>query len=74
MSDAVSLLDDERVSAMWHETLTGISKNKNAAPAVAGYATRLLSDAKIITGEELVQVFYFSTSVAQTPGVAAAWL
>lgn len=74
MNDAVSVLQEENITTLWQETLEIISKNKNTVPAVAGYATRLLSDRKILSGDDLVSAFYFSMSVNNTPGVAAAWL
>ncbi|MCC6287241.1 MAG: hypothetical protein IT249_05100 [Chitinophagaceae bacterium] len=74
MNDSVSVLQQDDISKLWQETLLVIAKNNNAAPAVAGYATRLLSDGKILTGDDLVQAFYYSMSVANAPGMAAAWL
>ncbi|MFT3705468.1 MAG: DUF5682 family protein [Agriterribacter sp.] len=74
MNDAANVLQQQNNTALWQETLLIITRNKNVAPAVAGYATRLLSDAKVLAGEELVQSFYFSMSAANAPGVAAAWL
>lgn len=74
MNDAVNVLQQPSNTSLWQETLMIITRNKNAAPAVGGYTTRLLSDSKVITGDELVQAFYFSMSVANAPGTAAAWL
>ena len=48
--------------------------NKNVAAVIAGYATRLLADYKILEGEALVKAFYFALSTAAEPGVAASWM
>ncbi|MGN6494800.1 MAG: DUF5682 family protein [Agriterribacter sp.] len=74
MNDAVNLLQQEDITMLWQETLLIIARNKNVSPAVAGYTTRLLSDSKVLAGEELLQTFYFAMSAANAPGVAAAWL
>lgn len=74
MNDAVSLLQNEEISRQWQHTLKAVSSNNNSAAIIAGYATRLLADYKILVGEELVKVFYYSMSVAAVPSVAAAWL
>src|SRR6185295_14365143 len=58
----------------WQQTLMVIAENKNAAPAVSGYSTRLLSDFKILTGESLAKKFSFALSTASQPEIAAAWL
>ena len=55
-------------------TLTVVSAGKNTAPVIAGYATRLLADYKLIAGDELVKAFYYAMSSATAPGIAAAWL
>jgi Family of unknown function (DUF5682) len=41
---------------------------------VAGYATRLLTDHKLLAGDELVQVFYLAVSPVNPPAASAAWL
>jgi hypothetical protein len=41
---------------------------------IAGYATRLLADYKLLEGDELVRVFHFAMSAATQPDKAAAWL
>ncbi|SEW57327.1 DUF5682 family protein [Chitinophaga arvensicola] len=74
MNDAISLLQHAGLTANWQETLLAISRNPHSAPMIAGYATRLLFDSKVITGNLLVKAFSVSMSVANPPAVAAAWL
>lgn len=74
MNDAISLLQQGELTAAWQETLLAISRNSHSAPMIAGYATRLLFDGKVITGESLVKAFSVSMSVANPPAMAAAWL
>jgi hypothetical protein len=74
MNDAISLLQDADLSNSWQQTLQAISRNPQSAPMIAGYATRLLFDAKVIAGEVLSKAFSVSMSVANPPSLAAAWL
>ena len=74
MNDAVSLLQQSDITEQWQQTLSMIAQNKNTSPSVAGYATRLLADYKIIIGDELMRLFYYAMSSASAPAMAAAWL
>ena len=74
LNDAVNLLQQQEVTAQWQPTLQVISKNKNTAPVIAGYCTRLLLDYKILQGDELINAFSFAMSSATAPAIAAAWL
>ena len=74
MNDAVNLLQEKEITDLWQQTLQLISTNKNTAPVIAGYATRLLADFKLIAGDELVKAFYYAMSPATAPTIAAAWL
>ncbi len=74
MNDAVNVLQMHDILAEWHQTLHAISGNVQAAPVLAGYATRLLSDHKILEGDGLLRAFYLSMSPAVSPAVAASWL
>jgi hypothetical protein len=74
MNDAVSLLQQDDITVQWQQTLSAIASSKHTSPVIAGYATRLLTDYKIITGGELVKAFYYAMSSATAPVVAAAWL
>jgi hypothetical protein len=74
MNDAVNLLQQNELTQQWQQTLFAISGSKNSSPVLAGYATRLLADYKLIAGDELVRIFYFAMSSSAAPGVVAAWL
>jgi hypothetical protein len=74
MNDAVNLLQQQEMMQQWQQTLFNIAGSKNSAPVIAGYANRLLTDYKLLSGEALVKVFYYATSSANSPAIAAAWL
>jgi hypothetical protein len=74
MNDAVNILQQKDITAQWQQTLKLVSTGKNTAPGIAGYATRLLADYKLIVGDELVKAFYYAMSAATAPAIAAAWL
>ena len=74
LNDAVNILQNESITTQWQQTLQVIALNKNAAPVISGYATRLLSEYKIIVGEELIRIFSFHMSAANAPDISAAWL
>jgi len=74
LNESVNLLQQSGISSEWQETLGVISRVSNVAPMVAGYASRLLLDYKLLVGEELVRRFNFAMSSAAPPAVAAAWL
>lgn len=74
MNDAILLLQQDDLSTQWTHTLSHIAHNTNTSPVIAGYATRLLSDHRTITGAELVKTFSYAMSTANPPAVAAAWL
>jgi hypothetical protein len=74
LHDAVNLLQQSSISQQWQQTLAIISASGGTAPVIAGYCTRLLADVKLLTGEALVQAFYYAMSAATPPATAAAWL
>jgi hypothetical protein len=74
MNDAVNILQQKEITGQWQQTLTLVSAGKNTAPVIAGYATRLLADYKLIIGDDLIKAFYYAMSSATAPGIAAAWL
>lgn len=74
MNDAINLVQHSALTTSWQETLAAIAGNTQSAPMIAGYASRLLFDSKIITGETLVKAFSVAMSVANPPALAAAWL
>ncbi|WP_343667356.1 DUF5682 family protein [Chitinophaga sp.] len=74
MNDAILLLQQDDLSTQWQQTLSYIAHNNNTSAVIGGYATRLLSDHRQITGAELVKAFSYAMSTANPPAVAAAWL
>ncbi len=74
MNESVNLLQESTILGEWQETLGHIAIGKTVAPVIAGYATRLLADFKLLAGEELVLRFNFAMSAASEPAIAAAWL
>lgn len=74
MNDAISLLQQDDLTTLWQQTLSTIANSKNTSPVIAGYATRLLADYKLIAGDDLTKAFYYAMSSATAPAIAAAWL
>lgn len=74
LNESVNLLQQPEIATEWQETLAVIAGGGSVAPMVAGYATRLLLDYKLLTGDTLVQRFNFAMSSATPPAIAAAWL
>ncbi|WP_249219673.1 DUF5682 family protein [Chitinophaga sp. HK235] len=74
LNDAIGLLQHPTLTADWTATLQAISGNSQSAPMIAGYASRLLFDFKVLDGDTLFSRFSIAMSVANTPAVAAAWL
>lgn len=74
MNDAVNILQQEEITIEWQDTLQHISGDDAIAPVLAGYATRLLNDYRLLQGDTLLKAFYLAMSPAITPGTAAAWL
>jgi len=74
INDGVNLLQQTGMTELWQQTLNLIAANKNSAPIIGGYSTRLLNDSRLISGDELMQHFSFAMSQATAPVTAAAWL
>lgn len=74
LQDAIALLQENEITAQWQQTLKNISYNRNVAPVIGGYATRLLFDYKALEGDELIKAFHFRMSSANAPDVTASWL
>jgi hypothetical protein len=68
------VLQQAEITVLWQQTLQSIAAAGNASPVIAGYATRLLADYKLLEGDELVRVFHFAMSAGTPPDKAAAWL
>ncbi len=74
MNEAIQLMDEEASTNEWQLALQIIATNTNTVPVIAGYATRLVYDCRLLTGEALVEQFSFAMSPIQAPATAAAWL
>lgn len=74
MNNAVNTLQQTDIITQWQQTLQKIASSSSASPVLAGYSTRLLTDYKILNGEQLVKAFYSAMSTAVSPNIAAAWL
>jgi hypothetical protein len=74
LNDAVNVLQQADITSQWQQTLQVIAEGNNTSPTIAGYATRLLADYKLLEGDNLVRVFYYAMSTATLPDKAAAWL
>jgi hypothetical protein len=74
LNDAVNVLQQAEITRQWQQTLQVIAAADNTSPMIAGYATRLLADYKLLEGDDLVRAFHFAMSSATGPDKAAAWL
>jgi hypothetical protein len=74
LNDAVNVLQQAEITRQWQQTLQAIAAADNTSPMIAGYATRLLADYKLLEGDDLVRAFHFAMSSATGPDKAAAWL
>lgn len=74
LNDGVNLLQQAAMTDLWQQTLLAIAGNKNTSPAIGGYSTRLLNDAKILSSDELMRYFNYAMSPANAPLTTATWL
>lgn len=74
LNEAVSLLQNDEQLASWHKTLFVISGSPNAAPLIAGYATRLIYDYQLLEDEALHDAFALALSPTLEYAATAAWL
>ena len=74
MNDAVQTLANPALADQWQQALRSIMQDPQSARCLAGYAARLLSDSRQLTGEALLQMFSVSMSVSNDPTAAAMWL
>jgi hypothetical protein len=74
LQDAIALLQENKISKQWQDTLSTVAMSRNTAPVISGYATRLLSDYQILGGDELIKAFHFRMSSANAPDSSASWL
>jgi hypothetical protein len=74
LNESINLLQQAPITQEWQQTLRATASGTTIAPVIAGYATRLLTDYKLLAGDELVQRFNYAMSAATAPNIAAAWL
>jgi uncharacterized protein DUF5682 len=74
LNDAVNVLQQTDITTQWQQTLQAIAAVSNTSPMIAGYATRLMADYKLLEGNELIRVFHYAMSAATPPDKVAAWL
>ena len=74
LHDAVNTLQHQATVTQWQQALQNIANSPVTSPVIAGYATRLLVDYKLLEGDELVKSFHFRMSRTSLPGISAAWL
>jgi len=74
LNEALSLLQKEPLTIQWQQTLQIMSTSTHTAPLLAGYATRLLTDRRLLTGPDLVKAFHYAMSTSTAPAASAAWL
>jgi hypothetical protein len=74
LNDGINLLQESETTLNWQQTLQLIAGNKNTAPVIGGYSTRLLNDSKLLAEGQLMKYFGYAMSAATAPVIAAAWL
>lgn len=74
MNDAVNILQDAEIALPWENTLQNIAFSNHTTPVIAGYATRLLADRKLLEGADLAAHFSRAMSPATPAALVASWL
>ncbi len=74
LNEALSLLQNEPLTLQWQQTLQIMAASTHTVPLMAGYATRMLADRRMLAGPDLVKAFHYAMSAAVAPAAAAAWL
>jgi hypothetical protein len=74
LNESISLLNQEVQRSEWYDTLHLICDHQQTAPIIAGYCTRILSEAKVYEGEVLATKFNFALSRSGNVAESAAWL
>ena len=74
LNESISLLNQEAQRKEWYNTLQLICEHQHTAPIIAGYCTRILSDAKVYEGEMLATKFNFALSRSGNVSESASWL
>ena len=74
LNESIALLNQTGQKEEWNKTLLLISDNKNSAPLISGYSTRLLADGKVISTDDLNNRFHFALSRSGDSSMAASWV
>lgn len=74
LNEALSLLQNEPLTHQWQQTLQIMATSTHTVPLIAGYATRLLADRRLLAGPDLIKAFHYAMSSSVAPAAAAAWL
>lgn len=74
LNESIALLNQTGQKEDWNKTLLLISDNKNSAPLISGYSTRLLADGKVISTDDLNNRFHFALSRSGDSSIAASWV
>jgi hypothetical protein len=74
INESLNILQDQSLTNQWQQAISTIAHSTHSAPLITGYCTRLLSDRQLLTGQDLVKVFYYTMSTSTPPADAAAWL
>jgi Family of unknown function (DUF5682) len=71
---SLSMLGNEAFTEGWRALLRRITANDAIHPLIAGYAHRLLYDARVLEFDALSSALALSLSPGNTPTIAAAWI
>ena len=71
---ALSTLDDAELNEMWTGFISQLRGGSNVHPVIAGYATRMLHDKRLLSSEEVADALEYRLSVGNTPAEMAYWL
>jgi len=74
LNESISLLNQDGQRREWYDTLQLICDHQHTAPIIAGYCTRILSDAKVYEGDMLATKFNFALSRSGNVSESASWL
>lgn len=74
INHSIQVLQQTNYLQQWNSCLQQIVYQHNAASMMRGFAARQLMDARVLTGDNLHNLFYTSLSKAVAVAEAAAWL
>ena len=74
LNEAINILQDADITQQWQQTIRQMTGSSGTSAIIAGYATRLLADRKLLEGEALTNAFGLAMNTAIEPAISAAWL